>query len=647
MKYRREIDGLRALAVLPVIFFHAGFKAFEGGFVGVDIFFVISGYLITNIILSDLNAGKFSIVTFYERRARRILPALFFVMLCCLPFAWLWLVPTHLEDFCQSMAAVSVFSSNILFWRESGYFGVASELKPLLHTWSLAVEEQYYLFFPLFLLGLWKMRKRWIFGSLALVAIVSLLLAQWGAYNKPAATFFLLPTRGWELAIGALIAFYFLYKKNHAAFIAERKKTSEVFGFVGLALIGFSIVLFDKNTPFPSVYALLPTVGTALIIIFSNSGTAVGRLLGTRLLVGIGLISYSTYLWHQPLFVFARHWSFAAPGTLLLLTLSALSILLAYLSWRFVEVPFRDRQAINRSNIFRFALGGSLAFAVLGMAGDLTHGFYQQKTSEDQKTALSTATASPRRDDCHTGGVDYLPVEKSCVYHLGNVEWATFGDSHTVELAYALADRLKKREIGLRHFSFSGCAPSLGDDQDHTPCAQWTSEAVDYICSDKKIANVVVSYRIAAHLSGDQTDCYPEIPALKADAEVKAIMASYKRIIDRFVAAGKRVYLVMQAPELPVDINRLIYRGEFDGGNLVGVPKKWWDTRNEYFTAQLSEFNPGVTIIDPGKIFCDSEHCYAAINGVSMYFDDDHMSVAGADKVAEKILEGVVSVSDE
>lgn len=214
MKYRREIDGLRALAVLPVIFFHAGFKAFEGGFVGVDIFFVISGYLITNIILSDLNAGKFSIVTFYERRARRILPALFFVMLCCLPFAWLWLVPTHLEDFCQSMAAVSVFSSNILFWRESGYFGVASELKPLLHTWSLAVEEQYYLFFPLFLLGLWKLRKRWIFGSLALVAIVSLLLAQWGAYNKPAATFFLLPTRGWELAIGALIAFYFLYKKT-------------------------------------------------------------------------------------------------------------------------------------------------------------------------------------------------------------------------------------------------------------------------------------------------------------------------------------------------------------------------------------------------------------------------------------------------
>ena len=156
MEYRREIDGLRAIAVLPVIFFHAGFKTFEGGFVGVDVFFVISGYLITTIILSDMNDGKFSIVTFYERRARRILPALFFVMLCCLPFAYFWLLPEHLKDFSQSLAAVSVFSSNILFWKESGYFGVASELKPLLHTWSLAVEEQYYVLFPLFLMALSK-----------------------------------------------------------------------------------------------------------------------------------------------------------------------------------------------------------------------------------------------------------------------------------------------------------------------------------------------------------------------------------------------------------------------------------------------------------------------------------------------------------
>lgn len=210
IKYRREIDGLRAIAVLAVILFHAGFKAFGGGFVGVDVFFVISGYLITTIILSDMSRQKFSIVTFYERRARRILPALFFVMLCCVPFAWMWLRPVDFKSFSESLVAVSAFSSNILFWRESGYFGTASELKPLLHTWSLAVEEQYYVLFPLFLMALWKLRKRRVFGTLLLGGVLSLIAAQWGAYHKPSAAFYLLPTRAWELAMGALIAFYFI-----------------------------------------------------------------------------------------------------------------------------------------------------------------------------------------------------------------------------------------------------------------------------------------------------------------------------------------------------------------------------------------------------------------------------------------------------
>jgi peptidoglycan/LPS O-acetylase OafA/YrhL len=214
MEYRREIDGLRALAVLPVILFHAGFTTFSGGFVGVDVFFVISGYLITTIILTELEQGTFSIVNFYERRARRILPALFVMMLACLPFAWFWLLPEDMKDFSQSLLAVSVFASNILFWRESGYFDSAAELKPLLHTWSLAVEEQYYMLFPLFLMATWRFGRRWILGSLIAVALASLALAQWGSLVKPAATFYLLPTRVWELLIGAFAAFYLSHKKQ-------------------------------------------------------------------------------------------------------------------------------------------------------------------------------------------------------------------------------------------------------------------------------------------------------------------------------------------------------------------------------------------------------------------------------------------------
>ena len=206
--YRREIDGLRALAVVPVILFHAGFRAFSGGYVGVDVFFVISGYLITSLIIAEKALGTFSLARFYERRARRILPALFVVMAVCIPVAWLCLLPSDMEAFSKSLVAVSVFASNVLFYRESGYFAADAELKPLLHTWSLAVEEQYYVLYPLFLLAAWRFGRKWVVASIAIVALFSLALAQWGAFNSPAATFFLLPTRGWELLAGALIAFY-------------------------------------------------------------------------------------------------------------------------------------------------------------------------------------------------------------------------------------------------------------------------------------------------------------------------------------------------------------------------------------------------------------------------------------------------------
>ena len=250
MNYRREIDGLRALAVVPVILFHAGFEWFSGGFVGVDIFFVISGYLITSIILSGKQDGTFTLLRFYERRARRILPVLFFIMLACLPFAWLWMPPHEMVEFSRSLIAVPLFVSNILFWRETGYFATANELKPLLHTWSLAVEEQYYLLFPLFLLLTWKLGRRWIVALLAVMAILSLVLAQWGSMNSPTASFYLLPTRGWELLIGALVAFY-LSRGIKVENSNKQKAINQAGSLLGVLLIGYAAVTFDKTTPFP------------------------------------------------------------------------------------------------------------------------------------------------------------------------------------------------------------------------------------------------------------------------------------------------------------------------------------------------------------------------------------------------------------
>lgn len=390
MKYRAEIDGLRAIAVVPIILFHAGFEYFSGGFVGVDVFFVISGYLITTIILSEKEQGTFSLVNFYERRFRRILPALFMVMLVSLIFSLLWLMPSYMEDFSQSLMAVSTFSSNILFWRESGYWEISNELKPLLHTWSLAVEEQYYVLYPLFLMQIWHFRKDWILGSFIVIAAISLATAQWGAYNKPIPTFYLLPTRGWELAIGAGIAYYFLYRKQTVRTLLSHKSVNEALGLLGLLMISYAVYVFDKGTPFPSLYALVPTVGTGLIILFSSSQTMVGRLLSIKPLVAVGLISYGAYLWHWPLLVFARHLSITEPSELTFAILAILSFPLAYLSWRYIEKPFRTKSIFSRKAIFTLSFIGSVLFITVGLAGHFSNGFEDFWLSRQSESVKAT-----------------------------------------------------------------------------------------------------------------------------------------------------------------------------------------------------------------------------------------------------------------
>jgi peptidoglycan/LPS O-acetylase OafA/YrhL len=380
MKYQLEIDGLRAIAVVPVILFHSGVTWLGGGFVGVDVFFVISGYLITSILVGEMREGSFSLRRFYERRARRILPPLFFMILAVLPFAWLILGPHDLKEFHQSLLAIPLFSSNFLFWQQSGYFDTEAELKPMLHTWSLAVEEQYYVLFPLLLLALCKMGLRRLFAVIGVVAAGSFIYSQLLLRNDPSAAFFLLPARAWELLLGSLTACGRigwcaarvadgLSAEAAADPLQARPRLANAASALGLAMIVGSMLLYTDQTPFPGAAALLPTLGTVLVILCARRGTLVGRLLTLRPLVFIGLISYSAYLWHQPLLALARHLAAEDLPLSAALSLGALALLLAAFSWRFVEQPFRNRRTVPARSVALASVAGIGIFASLGAAG--------------------------------------------------------------------------------------------------------------------------------------------------------------------------------------------------------------------------------------------------------------------------------------
>jgi len=352
MKYRPEIDGLRALAVISVILFHAGFDLISGGYVGVDIFFVISGFLITTIIYEEIKSGKFSIINFYERRVRRILPALFFMVLVTIPIAWFLLSPYDMKYYSKSIAYVAIFLSNTIFYKQSGYFDTSAELKPLLHTWSLGVEEQYYIFFPLLLVFMWRYAKDYIHQVFITIFIISLLLANYMVYVKPAAAFFLFQYRVWELLTGSILAIFVL--RNISTLNLDRLHNP--LSITGFILLTCSIFLFDKSIPFPSLYTLVPIIGTALIILFASDKTFIGKLLSLKPIVAIGLLSFSAYLWHQPLFAFFRHASNDDPTLAEMSLLIIVVFVIATLSWKYIETPFRNKSFLNKNNCLVYFL---------------------------------------------------------------------------------------------------------------------------------------------------------------------------------------------------------------------------------------------------------------------------------------------------
>lgn len=629
MRYRPEIDGLRAIAVIPVILFHAGVQLFSGGFVGVDIFFVISGYLITTIILAELEAGRFSVLNFYERRARRILPALYLVMTLCLPFAWLWLMPSDVKELSKSIMVVLVFASNIFFWRQSDYFDAETELKPLLHTWSLGVEEQFYALFPIFLMFAWRLGRKRIVVLLVIMALLSLALAEYATDRKPVASFFLLPTRGWELAMGALIAFY-LEGKDRCQFPLALQ---QILSLAGLGLIAYSLLVFTKETPFPGLYALIPTVGAGLIIVFALPGTLVGRLLVSRVLVGVGLVSYSAYLWHQPLLSFARHRSFTKPNDVVIALIVVLTFGLACITWRYVERPFRQTNTVMKKSVWRFSFASAAVLSVCAIGLQLTTAEPQSRLRSDSDVLyrLHTCLFDPQQtfetllqDHCDS-------VHPSAIWTGGGQDrtskvYVLFGDSVAAHLYPGLVRVFGENTI--IQLTGTSCRAIRSDNDQR--CDDFYDWFVGTYVPNNHMDGIIVS--------SSWLKTYEKLGDKEFRARLDALFEKLKE---------KRVIVYSQPASLSIDIHRYVYKLENSGmkvPNNLEVRADGLDAVNAALSEEASKF--GFEFIDASQLFCSKDQCTAVKDGVFYFWDTVHLTMSGSALLAEvsySLLSGIYS----
>lgn len=631
MKYRREIDGLRALAVVPVILFHAGFQAFSGGFVGVDVFFVISGYLITSVIVAEKQAGAFTLLKFYERRARRILPALFVVMAACLPFAWFWFLPIDMKDFSQSLVAVNGFVSNLLFAYKSDYFDTANELKPLLHTWSLAVEEQYYVLFPIFLLLTWRLGKRWTVALLAVLAFISLGTAQWASQAHPTLAFFLLPTRGWEILLGAFIAYYNDRDEN-------KKVASNVAQFAslfGLSLVVYAVFCFDKQTPFPSLYTLLPTVGASLLILFATQQTMVGKLLGSKIVVGVGLISYSAYLWHQPLLVFARYRSLEQPTNWLLAMLSVAVVALSILSWRFVEIPFRNRQQFSCHQIFKYAFFCSFVFVIIGLAGHFNIGFPKRVAPSNlPKNYFELGTMTRIDLKGIDGNLCVSDIASICQIKTdpGAKSILLVGDSHSADYSFEFRQYLTNHKVNAWQFSIGGCEflPSQSE-RNNGECGK-ARVLLESVIKKKKFDKILFVSSLYGHTDRSESMILQE--------DIRSLSS----LIDAMLESKSDVIFFTPRYTLSTEPMRAALLNKLDDIHIVKEPfSDYIDEKidllksNDHFTI----FNERDYLI---RLGCGDVKCF---NGHTpslqpLYRDTNHLTPFGTKLVVQRLIEAQV-----
>ncbi len=646
--YRPEIDGLRAVAVVAVILYHAGYSLFSGGFVGVDVFFVISGYLICSLILKDLDQGKFSFLEFWERRARRIFPALFAMVLGTVLIAFVLLFPGDIKRLGSSMAGVATFLSNIVFSRQTGYFDALSEFKPLIHTWSLAVEEQFYLVFPILIFALWKLGARRASAIFAGLLVASFAAAELTVHAYPDIAFFYPHTRAWELLSGVLAAI-FLHRipANWSA------STREIGSMAGFMLVFGSIFWLDSTTPFPSLYAVPPVLGTVMIVLFARDGGLVRSVLAWKPMVAIGLASYSAYLWHQPVFAYARHLYIADPSGIMMPIAILISAGLAYLSWRFVEAPFRDRSLFSQKQIFVGSFTTLAVTFIIGVGLYFSDGFVGRFSPEVRELIDGKADAGGLKGKCIISErePDALRAKIEACYEPGNTIYL-IGDSHARSISQAVGKIAGSNNLTLIVLWESGCMPvqNVARTRQSETCSKLKAQTRQ-LTRDFP-APVILSSRWRRFIQGDPfnnreggQEFGPSMPMV-ADGEL--VDNPVKRVEFALLDWSEDVPLVVidTIPEAGWLVKRAMARRRQMG---IGPDEPLTTSYDAYLDANRNviamfdrlEQNEAISVVRTAPMVCSDNtgRCLNERDGEALYIDDDHPDWPFSRDIAAEVFE--------
>mgnify|MGYP006087633693 CR=1 FL=1 len=676
--YRPEIDGLRALAVLSVIFFHAGILTFKGGFVGVDIFFVISGYLITTIILRDIKDNKFRLLYFYQRRVRRILPALIVVVALSLPFAVFLLPPLDLKDFSKSIISSLTFWSNFQFSSENGYFDIPGDYKPLLHTWSLSIEEQFYIFYPLFLILIFKIKKSSFSLVLGFIFLFSLLFAQWSGnlisiypyleknllfHSQSYLSEFMMPFgRVWELALGAICAFILDERAKYFKYDKKKNLLFNVCSFVGFALIIFSFFYLSRNFPYPSFYTLIPTFGTAILILFCRENTIVNKILSNKFLVFLGLISYSAYLFHYPIFSFIKYTNVSIKSFYYIYII-VIILFLSYLNWKFVEKPFRASGTSLKKLIIFISLAYLLLISI-AVFFYTSNGLEQRNKFIISKSISSSFAYDEVGKKCFDINYIHKKENNEKICKIGNlkkseIDFIVFGDSHIVNYYESLNDLAKKNnKLGL-FLGYSGCPPILNvypvrNDQRERDCYKLNKRVLN-IANKKNINNLILisrwTYYTDGNNFGENINFLNLEPAHVFDRQIskKAFKKGLADTLKIYEENKKNIFLIEQAP-LQITNAKKIYFRSIDkniqkyNDNLINysVDLENHNILQNYVKKIFVEYEAkykNLSLINNDDIFCseDLKKCLIGNEKHSFYIDNNHMSVEGVKLLNNKI----------